>query len=460
MAPSTSPQTEVVAKVTYPYGGAARALHSQAKQLCSHVYALKQYIYYIRLASKIAIKGHDDASAHLRLPSCLLTNPSDSVNSLFAPDGLQSLIDELANCEQQLAETYRLLYPPDISFRTEIELLNAELDEIGQLLSKDRLGRTQQRNEDHLVQTAEEVSRLIAQLNTACVTPLNPAIPRLDAFVLHYNARLKLNSYLLMEQKYNTSCLHEQNAHQKLEEKVFAIMQDIPVAHEMIMSQVMDRCNEILSKVDLHDDFHSLTDWTAFENRNLDEFVPESLKFITNNKMNSRCEYQVIRLDDIEIYHKLKSAEEHQQSTDREGKCRRIRNSMTMPKYIYGVRGAWSVSTAGNLIEYDEKQCRLHSMFNLRKCSLGTMSYDKNGLVGYFTLRGQKLNGLLDPSDKKKKRTKKEYKFRGTTDRIRELYKVLTKYCMDSHRTQAEHAEGSTMSDETVANSDVQPMEV
>ena len=459
---------DVVSKVTCPYKGAAFALQTRAKQLYDTVYALKQHIHTLREASNVSIKGHKTARTHLELPSSLLAEiPKDlelPENALLADEGLLTVIHQLANYDDKTAECIEKLYDPEKAFLGSIQLLNKELAEINLLLHRDRLGKAHQQHEDKVCSTASQLNQIILNLASALANPRTPT-PYCDPFTVQRNVTYRMKEYLNKEKEYAIQCLTEQNVEKILEKNVFTIMQGIPLEHERIMCPTIDECNEILGAVEEKTkSFHALTDWTAFESRFADEFAPEETTpiLITNENHPDEEQYsqfQRLRLDDLEIYHKIRPKK--MRNPNFEAKLRRAKEMLTPSRRDYGCRGTWSVSSAGHLIEYDMKEHTLISMFDLRKCKLGDLAPDETGTLGYFILRGQKARESSD----KKHHKKRDYKFRAPVEKAKELYDVLSEYCkvaqVEDHVKENQQEEGEeltrALSGDTAVSIDAQP---
>lgn len=113
---------------------------------------------------------------------------------------------------------------------------------------------------------------------------------------------------------------------------------------------------------------------------------------------------------------------------------------MIPAKYGYAIRGVWYISALGNLIEFNEKESKAWSIFDLRKCKLGILAPDVMEAYGYFTVEGLKES---DPSEKKTRWIRKVYKFRNKWKKAQEMYKALAKVCNyeDSEEVKAETQE-------------------
>lgn len=461
---------EKAVTITCPYKGAALALQTRAKQLYNTVYALKQHIHVLREASRISIKGHQAARSYLELPSSLLAEPPtpDQValpeNGLLSKEGLRTLIDQLATCEEKTAEYIQELYDPETALVKPVVQLNKELVEINILLHKNRLAKAQHEKENKVCTTASEITQTINNLNYFCGN-LHTADPFCDPYYVCKNIKYRLKMYFDMEKDYAMHCLWEQEEEKKLEKNIFRILQEIPLEHEKIMSPLMGKSSEILGTMEKTKSLHALTDWTAFENRYPQEFSRDEVIHIELNDQNHPDEdqfnqFQRISLHDLEIYHKLRRPEPAKDETpvSFETKLSRARQKLTPAKHDYARRGRWSVSIGGHLIEYDSNEHKLLSMFNLRKCKLGDLAPDKFGIFGYFILRGQKVH---EPSDKKKHRRKRNYKFRAPWENIKLLHEVLSEYCKVAEEKEITEDEGEAMSramsGDTVVNSGGQP---
>src|SRR5947207_4078739 len=116
---------------------------------------------------------------------------------------------------------------------------------------------------------------------------------------------------------------------------VFTIMQGIPLEHEKIISSMMDECNEILGGVEEKaKSFQALTDWTAFESRFAEEFTPEKVTPILKTNENhpdeeNYTQFQRTRLDDLEIYHKIRHLDKQDTNSTLEAKLRRVKKMLT-----------------------------------------------------------------------------------------------------------------------------------
>ena len=469
-ATTGSEQADVVSKVTCPYKGAALALKTRAKQIYNTVYVLKQHIHTLREASNVSIKGHKAARTHLELPSSLLAETPTAQelpeNALLAEDGLRTLIHQLADYDDKTAKCLENLYDPGKAFLGSILSLNKELTEINLLLHNDRLGKAHQQQEDKVCSTASELNQVILNLASALASPRTPT-PYCDPLTVQRNVTYRMKEYLNMEKEYAIQCLTEQNVEKVLEANVFTIMQGIPLEHEKIMSPMMDKCNEILDAVEEKaKNFHALTDWTAFESRFADEFAPEETTpiFITNENHPDEEQYtqfQRLRLDDLEIYHKIRQKKKRHVNPSLEAKLRRAKEMLTPARHGYAWRGTWSVSSAGHLIEYDMKEHTLISMFDLRKCKLGDLVPDETDTLGYFVLRGQKV---YESSDKKHHK-RRDYKFRAPLEKAKALHEMMGDFAEAAQVKepvrvdQQEEGEELTraLSGDTAVNIDAQP---
>src|SRR5436305_11096855 len=192
-----------------------------------------------------------------------------------------------------------------------------------------------------------------------------------------------------MEHQYGLFCLEEQDQVKELERRVFKIMQGIPPALEELYTPAMNECNNILKemegKIKL---FDPLKDWEEFEARHQREFCVEPIKpivvFDENHPDEEEYEqYQRIQLDSLEIYHKLQNPYNEENDKNFSGKLKR---AMSLSKHDYALRGSWSISAAGYLIEFDFKNHCCKSIFNLRKCKVGAIVYEELKPFAKFTL--------------------------------------------------------------------------
>ena len=461
----TRPQTraapkeeKVVGYVTFPYKGAAFALQKRAEQLDNTVYAVKQHIHTLRQASQIAIEGHKKAKDFLTLPSQLFEDPIPCLpgssitkdtppikdiapkDDLLSEDGVKSLLSQFACHDEKLAETVCKLNDPSIFLRAPVEELSERKCQINTLLSKDRLGKSHHHQEETVCTAASELNKTIASLSQACCIAYTPLSPYHDPHTICRDAKFRMKEYLTMECNYESRCLEEQAAERILEKEVFRIFQGIPVEQEKIMAPLVDKCNEILAEVETKVmEFHALTDWTAFESKHVDQFAREEetrpiVLTEENHPDDSQFfEYQVMQLDNLHIYHKLRKQESsHKPKTD-ESLGIKLKRAVTLSRHDYAHRGTWTISVGGHLIEYDRKEHAVLSMFNLRKCRLGVLSQKdprsnkQSSTYCYFALYGQKVH---EPSEKKKHRMKKEYKFRAPWGIAQAVHLELSKFCL------------------------------
>jgi len=233
---------------------------------------------------------------------------------------------------------------------------------------------------------------------------------------------VKMAEYLARENDYKKCCLMEQDSLQELERKVFKIVEQIPVKHGQFVAPLMEKCKETFGKEEHFDD---LAAWDVFENQNKEHFLRqvEPLVQSENNHPNEElfnC-FEDFHIKNLEIYHKVPIPQQK--------RLRRASTIIGLAKRDFAVRGSWSVSAAGNLIEFDDKQHKALSVFDLSVCKLGPLAPDEANLWGYFPLLGRKSH---DPTDKKKDGRRKDYKFRAAWRDAQELYNVLRGYCEGS----------------------------
>jgi len=450
-------EEKVVGYVTFPYKGAAFALQKRAEQLDYAVYALKQHIHTLRQASQVAIDSNNKAKELLTLPSQLFKHPVPSLprspiaqdrsatkditpdNDLLSEDGLKALINQLASQEEKIAETVRKLNDPITSLRGPVEELNQQKRQINNLLSKDRLGKSHHHQEETVCTAASELNKTIASLSHACCAAYTPTSPYYDPHTICRDGKFRMKEYLTMECNYETRCLEEQAVESILEKEVFRIVQGIPVEQEKIMPPLMGKCNEILAEVETKTmEFHALTDWIAFESKHADQFAREEetrpiILTEENHPDDAQfLEYQVMQLDNLHIYHKLRNQDSSNKLRTDESFGTKLKRAVTLSRHDYAPRGTWTISVGGHLISYDRKEHAVLSMFNLRKCRLGVLSQKdpqsnrQSSTYCYFALYGQKVH---EPSDKKKHRMK-EYKFRAPWGIAQAVHLELSKFCL------------------------------
>jgi hypothetical protein len=434
---------EVVSAVVCPHKGAARSLLSRTKQLYNTVYALKQHIFFLRNTSRACIESHDTSTHQLGLLDCMNPNPTvqedtgPEVNPLLTNDGLGILINELKSSDAVIAQSLEQQISPQLSFAESISQLDDYREDINISLGKSRLGKAHQNQEDKLCETAKELNRTIAALHGACENLYSPE-PSCDPNVLSRIAEYRMDLYLKKENEYARRCLMEQHMEKELEKLVFTVLQQLPLEHEAILSPIMDKCNEALRKVnEKAKSFHPLTDWTTFESRHAEQFAPDNLKITMLRAENHPddeqfLQYQEICQPDLEIYQKLR----HTLPPSDETKISRgqklvksiqcAKAAITPATCGYAIRGSWSISSGGYLMEYDDQQHVVRRMFNLRKCELGDLAPDESQEHGYFTIIGQRIK----PSSKKTKLGRKKiYKFRARWENARGLIETLKRYC-------------------------------
>jgi len=464
--------------VTFPHKGAALALQKRAEQLDNAVYAVKQHIHTLRQASQIATEAHKKSSELLELPSQLFVNPLASLpgspiaddtpvtkgitpnHDLFSEEGLKSLINQLACHHEKIAGAVGRLNDPIIYLRGPVEELNEQKSQINLLLSKDRLGKSHHHQEATVCTAASESSKTITSLSRACCTAYSHPSPYHDPHTICRDAKFRMTEYLTMECNYGTCCLEEQSAQRILEKEFFRIFQGIPVEQEKIVTLLMDKCNEILAEVETKtSEFHALTDWTAFESRHADRFATEEeTKPIVLTEENHPddaqfLEYQLMQLDNLHIYHKLRKQEWSNKPKTDESLGIKLKHAVTLSRHDYAPRGTWTISMVGHLVEYDCKKHAVRSMFNLRKCRLGVLSQkdpqsNKQSRTNcYFALYGRKVH---EPSDKKKRRLKKEYKFRAPWGIAQALHLELSKFCLPAEEKECEKKGGKPVETEVV----------
>src|SRR5271154_4718359 len=159
-------------------------------------------------------------------------------------------------------------------------------------------------------------------------------------------------------------------------------------------------------------------------------FSPKETTRTTHSFSNTNSCNSMI---DLHIYHKLHKQESSHKSKTDESLRIKLKRAVTLSRHDYAVRGTWTISVGGHLIEYDRKEHAVLSMFNLRKCIVGVLSQKdprsnkQSSTYCYFALYGQKVH---EPSEKKKNRMKKEYKFRAPWGIAQAVHLELSKFCL------------------------------
>jgi hypothetical protein len=210
-------------------------------------------------------------------------------------------------------------------------------------------------------------------------------------------------------------------------------LQQIPMKHDPIASAIISKYTEVLEQIEREQPSDPLTDWRHFEVLHSDKFLTKDIKPIVitwdnHPKEGLFSQFQVIRVDNLEIYHKVDQYPPAAVTTSVLSKRWSQATTLLSPKRReYGIRGAWSVSTSGHLIEYDPARHELLSMYNLSECQLRSLEPDALGRLGYFALTGSKMRG--DGESWWKQGKPKEYKFRAPLKVATELHRTLGEYC-------------------------------
>lgn len=426
---------DVVKEVVCPYRGAAHALQARAKQLADLIYATKQYIYTTRQAVSTTFKSHEALSSRLSIEKQTGILEPAALNDLLAPDGVRTLLQQLAHAEENIASTVKDSGNSQHLLTQQIQLLNQELVPLYSLLDNNRLGKAQQTKESNLCNNAIDINRAIKKLLSACTDPVVKEANQ-DPYAVCKHTHYVMNKYLETEKDYAKLGFAEQRVQKDLEEKVFSILQEIPVEYGHALSPVMEQSNQFLREVAENAKFfHALTDWTAFEKDNAHKFVGEQIQRIVLSAENHPKEDLYVQFQDIyepelEIYHNIrrrKRLSQHPQTQDSvlRKKLKEATDKVAPKRHDFALRGEWYISRAGHLIEFDEKDRRPLSVFDLRKTRLGKLAPDDNLEYGYFSLRGRKL---LAESEGKRKRVRK-YQFRLPWKKAIEFHETLKYYC-------------------------------
>jgi len=395
----------VVYRVGNPHHNAAFVLRQRAQQLDNLIYALKQYIHFIRKGYQVSAFKAKDARKHI-----LFTN-----DKFLAKDGSRLLLEQLIasdrKMEDLMAESVQTYLPQTV------RELSIELREVEQILSKGRLGKAHKQREENVEETASKLNELIAKLEIACVVPEAPS-PYSDPVILWGATQVKMAEYLARENNYKNLCLAEQDALLQLEGKLFKILEQIPIKHGEFVTALMEKYNDCLGEEKRVED---LADWGVFETEYKDTSLQQIAPLVLSQDNHPSDEFfncfEVFRIENLEIYHTV--------STPPHNKLPRASTILGLGK-DYAVRGSWSISAAGYFTEFDDKQHKALSIFDLSICKLGLLVPDEAMLWGYFTLQGRKSH---DPADKKKEGRKKDYKFRASWRDAQEVYNRLRGYC-------------------------------
>lgn len=419
---------DVVQKLICPHRGAAHALRNRAKQLVDLISASKQYMQTLREATTPR-KIHGSGS--LRLIDAIPGDKNSLVNDLLAPDGLQTILEDLVSLDSKTAPNREQSHQNNASFTKQVLSFNEELINLAALMDNSRLGKTQEQQEQKVCEKANAVNRAIKGLQTTCTDSII-SDPHIDPYFVCRRTNFTMKTYLQMEMEYAKRCVAEQNVQKQLECKVFEIMQEIPVEHGVQMSAMIDESNEMLSLTEqrVHS-FHALTDWTAFETKYTANFIPENIQRLVLDETNhpddsGHTRFQHVFEPELEIYHKLgvkKGLSDGKINVESSllAKCKDFTNKVRSKQRGFAVRGAWYVSTDSYLIEFDERQHSTITIFDLRKVRVSDLAPDEHVVYGYFTLRGRKVR--LDGEEKRGR--ERDYKFRLPWEKARVFHQVL-----------------------------------
>jgi hypothetical protein len=434
----------VVDRVDNRYKGSTKALRNRTKQLLNTIFAAKQHIQVLRKTSQLAVEAHKAASTALTKGITPQTDPSiprlgedgqeNSTDELLAETGLRSLIDKLVSAELATAKCYEKLFNPTTALNGSIKILNDHQEEINStVFDNTRLGKAHPLAEQDLTNKANEVNDFIILLRKACMNHGVILHPTLDPYVLRLQTEYRMKDFVLTEWEYERLCVKELVSIGELETGVFTTLQFLPGGIEEATTPLMNECGKAMEAIASSEKIDPLVDRRVFVERHGNSFVPENLDPIQMDFAEDE-QYkglQVICHPDLEIYHKLEresppSSKIPGSKTTFLDAMKRTLVGMTPAKYGYAVRGVWYISASGNLIEFNEKESKAWSIFDLRRCKLGTLAPDEMERYGYFTLEGLRQ---CDPSDKKTRWIKKVYKFRNKWEKAREMHKALGKIC-------------------------------
>jgi hypothetical protein len=470
-------RVKVVDRVDNQHAGSAKALKKRTKQLLNMIFAAKQQIHVLRTTSQLAIDAHKPAVKALELPKSLDGEPltpqnteygdeEQSKNPLLGENGLRIIIDKFTSAELATAKCFEKLANPKTLLAISVNTFNIEQEQItSTLLDTKRLGKAHQRQEQNLTDKAKEVNDFIKLLRKACMNHGVIIHPLLDPYVLRNRTEYKMQDFLQTELEYEKLCLEELRSVAFMEERVFSLMRGLPVAIEKVMTPLRNECIKILDPVGNLEKIDPLTDWNVFVERHRDKFVPENVdpiqKEFPEDKEHEK--FQIICQPELEIYHKLHregSASERTRglkSKDFLDAMKWAKEMMTPSEHGYAIRGVWYISALGNLIEFDHKDCKALSIFDLRKCKLGILAPDEMERYGYFVLEGVKQ---YDPSEKKSNWMKKVYKFRNKWEKAKEMHKKLAKFCNNEEIENSQSVDEVVVVEEDIAatESQVDPM--
>jgi len=433
----TRPKTadpQIVEILDVPTQGAATALINRVQQLQATLTLGNQCLSTLRNASLASTHFYGNAAGHLR---------SDIYPYLFPPrpdcqaDGcdpnpsssLRSVIDELAKSESATAARIHNLWESEKSpspFCNIAQQINLQRQNINELLAQDRLGKAHQRNEAKLVVKAAEINASLGQLRMACLRYLAPE-PQVDPYFLTQTIRQSMDTFEDIEYQYTRRCIYEGEAIRKLERGVFHALQEIPPAHQRMISEIMNDSNMSLTAVrTVAKTVDSNAGWNTFEYIYKDELPEEEmLKITADNHPNEDqfLQFQRLHLTTLQVQHRVTECAKGQKLSG----MRRLKNRLFGSKIHYGTPGTvWSISDAGHLIQYHPGESRIVRVYNLRKCNVSELEYDADW--GYFILEGLKMS--LSDRGKIKGGTKKKYKFRLPEDDALFFHNMLKEFCV------------------------------
>jgi hypothetical protein len=433
-----SAEPSVVDALDLPTQGAANALLDRVTQLQTTAAGVSHYISTLQDTSFKSAELQDTARnilfcntySHFFAPRPE-TSYQDNISPSDSFPGVMSLLGELARYESECTKGIQDLWEAkDIRqpFLKIVNQLEIENQTINQALSKDRLGRAQQKSEATLCRHANRINGLIQHLKVACLRFLAPE-PHLDPYILSKTIRQNLDDFQDFEYEYTMQCIHEGEAAKELEDKVFRILQQAPGEHLRLMSTLLDEANERLIALENRAcklDFDA--DWTLLETIHEEEFPDEKSQPIEMTAENHPDEGQFVQFERLHLT-TLEVQNRLEQSVD--GKIlkgiHRLKNAISGKKRYSACGAVWSISTAGHLIQYNHVSSQLVAMYNLRKCKLGELTEDSDW--GYFSLVGQKMT-FSAKGKVKRGRKKKEHKFRLPKDEALAVHDALKEFVL------------------------------
>ena len=426
--------TQIIEVLDVATQGAAAALANRVQQLQASVTVGNQCLSTLRNASLASACFYNEAAGYLRsdvYPHLLPARP-DGQDAGCDPNpssSLLSVIGELAKSDLASAERIHNLWESEkrpSPFGNIVQQLNLQEQKVKEILAKDRLGKAHQRLETNVMGKAAEINASISQLRMACLQYLAPE-PEVDPYFLAQTIRQSMGAFQSIEYEYTQRCICEGEAAQRLEKVVFSTLQEIPPAHQRMVSEIMNGANESLmtvaakaKEVDPH------ASWNIFESIYKDEFPDDNtLKITAENHPNEDqfLQFQRLRLTTLQVQHRVPGSSDGKKLTG----LRRLKDCLFGNKTQYGTPGTvWSISEAGHLIQYHPGESRMLRVYNLRKCKVSELAYD--GGWGYFILEGAKMS--LSDTGKIKRGTKKQYRFRLPEDQTPSFHDVLKEFCI------------------------------